>query len=143
MQPDHSLTLRQLPGTYAVCRLPPGEAVPPSALHGRFVSITRTADELSVICDEAIVLDDVTAERGFCLLGVQGPLDFNLVGVIAGLTQPLAAATISVFAIATYDTDYLLVRQRDLTRAVEALRQAGYTIILDGGSTNQDPPYGI
>jgi hypothetical protein len=128
MQPEHRLTLRQLEGTYAVCRLPGDGPVPQWAMHGRFVSITHTADELSVICEAAIVPEDVTAERGFCLLGVQGPLDFNLVGVIAGLTRPLAAAKISVFAIATYDTDYLLVRQHDLTRSLEALRRAGHVV---------------
>lgn len=104
----------------AVCRLAPDAPVPDWA-RGEFVSVTRTADELSVVCAEAGVPRDVTAERGWRGLKVQGPLDFGLVGVLASLLAPLAEADIPVFVVSTYDTDYILVREADLGRAVEVL----------------------
>jgi putative acetyltransferase len=116
------------PGSYAVCRLGPAAAVPEWARRGRLNSITRTAAELSIVCDAGGVPPDVRAERGFRVVAVRGPLDLNLAGVLAGLTAPLAAAGISVFALATYDTDYLLVRQHDLDRALAALRDAGHDV---------------
>lgn len=122
-----TIRLRVLPGTLAICRLGPDDAVPDWA-GGPFVAITRTPDELSVVCDEAGVPGEVRAERGWRALQVEGPLDFSLTGVLAGLTAPLAAAGISVFVLSTFDTDYLLVREHDLPSAVIALRQAGCTV---------------
>lgn len=123
------LTLTVLPETLAICRLDPGAAVPAWALSaGGFVSITRTGDELSVVCPEASIPQDVIASRGWRCLRVAGPLDFSLVGVLAALASPLAAAGVSIFAISTYDTDYLLAREADLPGAVEALTAAGHAV---------------
>jgi putative acetyltransferase len=122
------LTIDRWPGSYAVCRLDPTAAVPEWASRGRLHAITRTATELSIICDADGVPSDVRAERGYRVLAVRGPLDFKLTGVLAGLAAPLAAAGISVFAITTYDTDYLLVREHDIDLAVTVLRNAGYDV---------------
>jgi enamine deaminase RidA (YjgF/YER057c/UK114 family) len=113
-----------LEGTLAVCSLPASERIPSWALelHEGFVSITRTPDELSVVCPEDAVPPDTRVQEGFRALMVPGPIPFEQTGVLASLATPLAAAGISIFAIATYDTDYVLVRERDLDRALEALR---------------------
>jgi hypothetical protein len=125
--PSFHLTL--LPERLAICRLPAGALVPEWAqVAGPLVSITRTADELSVVCDEADVPAEVTAERGWRALRVAGPLDFALTGVLAALVAPLAEAGVSIFALSTYDTDYVLVRETDVERAVAALAGAGHTV---------------
>lgn len=122
--PNH---LRVLRATFAVCRLRPDADVPPWAT-GAVVSVTRTADELSVLCAEADVPAAVRCERGWRGLRVVGQLDFALVGVLAALVVPLAEAGVSVFALSTFDTDYLFVRAADLGRARAALTAAGHRI---------------
>jgi len=133
-----NLTLSILPGRYAICRLGAGEAVPdwagPAPGAGRFVSITRTGDELSIVCAEAAVPDLIRCDRGWRVLAVEGPLDFSLTGVLAALTAPLAEARIAVFALSTFDTDYLLVKDDRLAQAVDALARAGGRIIDDPAS---------
>lgn len=122
-----TLRLRVLPGTLAICRLGP-EATIPAWASGSFFSATRTPDELSLVCDEAAVPNEVRAERGWRALQVEGPLDFGLTGVLAGLATPLAAADIPIFAISTFDTDWLLVRQAQLVPATSFLRRAGFLV---------------
>ena len=124
----HSLDL--LADPLAVCRLAADAPVPPWALDGGggFVSITRTADELSVVCACTAVPDGVTVSTPWRALRVAGPLDLGEVGVLAALGGTLAAAGVSVFPVATYDTDYLLVREGALSTAVAALRGAGHTV---------------
>lgn len=112
---------------YAVCRLAPDAPVPAWA-RGEFVSITRTAEELSVVCDEAAAPEGIRCERGWRCLKLAGPLDFSLVGVLYSLLAPLAAANVSVFAVSTYDTDYVLVREADSERSLAALRVAGWDV---------------
>jgi hypothetical protein len=121
------MRLHLLPGRYAVARLDPGQTLP-SWPSGAFVSITRTSGELSIICDEAVVPRDVRAERGWRCMSVEGPIPFEVTGVAASITTPLAAARISVFLIATYDTDYLLVKEEHLERARQALRRAEHDV---------------
>jgi len=121
------LRLAVLPGDLAVCRLD-SDAEWPSWTNGSFVSVTRTSDELSVICDDAAVPSDVRAERGWRAMRVQGPIPFETTGVAAALVSPLAAASISVFLIATFDTDYLLVKEDVLAGAIEVLRTAGHEV---------------
>jgi hypothetical protein len=104
------------------------EQIPDWAVQGAFFSITRTAEEVSVVCPEKLVPKDVRSERGWRALRVAGVIDLSVIGLLAGLTAPLAEAGISVFAISTYDTDYLLVREHDLERAIELLRNAGHLL---------------
>jgi len=123
------LKLQLLEGTFCVCRLDPQERVPVWALRrGGFVSISRSDDELSIICDEKRVPNDVERESGWRALRVAGPLDFSLVGVVASIAQPLARARISLLSVATYDTDYVLVRERKLEAALAALAEQGHEL---------------
>src|SRR5512143_2093569 len=122
------LTLSILPDRLAICRLDPAEDVPEWAMIGEFVSITHTGDELSIVCAEEYVPPEVKADRDWRALKVDGPLDLAMTGVLAALARPLAEAQISLLAVATFDTDYLLVKGYNLARACEALRRAGHTI---------------
>ena len=99
-----------------------------------FVSITRREGELSIVCADDRVPAEVRAERGWRALEVEGPIDFQVVGLLHGLTGPLAEAGISVFAVATFDTDVLLVREVTLPRAVDALRAAGIVVDASRGA---------
>ena len=123
------LQLEILSGRYAVCRLAPAQDVPAWAWTRPLASVTRTDAELSIICAEAAVPATIErAERGWRALRVAEPLDFNAVGIMAQLTAPLAKARISILALATFDTDYLLVRELDLEGSVAALRAAGHHV---------------
>jgi len=124
----HLLTLHVLTGTFAVCRLAADAPLPAWAARGPFVSITRTADELSVVCSEDAVPEGVRCEQGWRCLRVVGSLDFSLVGILASLVGPLAEAGVSVFAVSSFDTDYLLVKEADLKKAAEALGRAGHRV---------------
>ena len=120
------LSIAVLPGTYAICRLEPSATIPAWALGGDLVSVVRTLDELSIVCRQESVPPDIHCEKNWSGLKVQGPLDFALTGILASLTTPLAEAGISIFAVSTYDTDYLLVK--DLEKAIAVLSQAGHHI---------------
>jgi hypothetical protein len=120
--------LRLLPDTYAVCRLEKDAPAPDWGTRGLFSSITRTEEELSVVCADARVPGGVKREGAWRVLKVEGPLDFSLTGVLASLTSPLAREGISVFALSTFDTDYLLVKEGKLEKAIQTLREEGYAI---------------
>jgi hypothetical protein len=123
-----SLTLDQVAGTFAVCRLGANEPFPAWLAPGPFVSITRTDSELSVVCPEHAVPSGVQAERGWRCLRVRGPLGFGMTGILASLAAPLAGSGVSIFVLSTYDTDYLLVPERDIGRARDVLEQAGHVV---------------
>lgn len=138
--PPATFDLTLLPDAMAVCRLPAGQlpagAAPPAWLDGEaFVSLTRTPDETSVVCGAAVVPAGVRAEFGWRALRVAGPLDFALTGVLLALLRPLAAAGVSVFAVSTFDTDYVLVREAALDAALVALRGAGHRVAEGDGPT--------
>jgi hypothetical protein len=121
------LTLDLLPGRLAVCRLP-ADAPWPGAPLGSFVAVTRTASELSVVCEEAAVPEGARAELDWRALRVRGPLAFEVIGVIASLSAPLAAAGVPIFVISTFDTDYVLVQSAHLSHAIDSLRSAGHEV---------------
>jgi hypothetical protein len=123
-----ALKLKLLPGVFAVCRLAPEAAVPEWATAGPLTSITRTQEELSIVCLEAQVPAGVLGEKGWRCLKIEGPLPFSLTGVLASLVNPLSEAGISLFAFSTYDTDYVLVKKAVLDRAIQALTGAGHTV---------------
>jgi hypothetical protein len=114
--------------TFAVCRLDSEAPVPPWATAGGFFSISRTAEELSVVCRQEAVPEGVLSERGWRCLRVAGTIPFSAVGVLASLTAPLADVGVSVFAVSTFDTDYLLVKEADFEKAAAALRQQGHEV---------------
>ena len=122
------LRLEVVPGTYAVCRLAAAEPLPEWAGSGPFVSVTRTEAELSVVCPQEAVPAAVVAEPGWRCLRVAGPLGFGMTGILASLSGPLASSGVSIFVVSTYDTDYLMVQERDLDRAVDALTRAGHRV---------------
>ena len=121
---------------FAVARLDAHAAIPRWATE--FFAVTRTSDELSIVCPEPFVPPDVIAERGFRMLMVDGPLDFALTGVLASIASPLAEAGVSLFVISTYDTDYVLVRNEHLADAVGALRGAGWDVAVGNAQKIQD-----
>jgi len=123
-----TLNLQLLEGRYAVVRLDAGEPLPAWAAEGPFVSITRTEAELSVVCPEQSVPADARAERGWRCLRVAGPLGFGMTGILASLAGPLASSGVSIFVVSTYDTDYLLLQDRDLDRGTDALSRAGHVV---------------
>jgi hypothetical protein len=125
---DKHLTLIEVDGVFAVCRLEPDAPIPAWATNGKFFSITRTADEHSIVCPQDAVPDKVKCERGWHCLRMAGTIPFSAVGVLASLTMPLAEAGIGIFVISTFDTDYLLVKEKDLGTALDTLRQHGHTI---------------
>jgi hypothetical protein len=123
-----NLTLSILPDVFAICRLAPDATIPGWATAGRFLSITRTHDELSIVCLQNDVPTGIHCEPGWRCLKVEGPLALMLIGILASLTSTLAEAGINLFAVSTYDTDYLLVQEHNLDRAVQALAGAGHRI---------------
>jgi uncharacterized protein len=127
MRESPQLDLTLLRESLAVCRLPSQAAVPDWAT-GSFIAIARTPDELSIVCAEASVPAEVQAERPWRAFMVAGPLDFALTGILAAIATPLAEAGVPIFAISTFDTDYVLVRAADVSRATKALRTAGHRV---------------
>jgi nitrilase len=123
-----SLTLLEVAGLFAVSQLPSGSAIPAWATAGDVFSVTRTADELSVVCRQEAVPAGAHAECGWRCLRVTGSMPFTLVGVLASLTRPVADAGVGVFAVSTFDTDYLLVKAERFPEAVAALRAAGHLV---------------
>ncbi len=116
----------------SVCQLPSDAAIPAWAANATgFVSITRTADELSIVCADGLAPKDVKQEPDWRAFKIEGPLDFGLTGILASILDPLAQAKVSVFAISTYNTDYVLVKADKLETATATLRAAGHGIRID------------
>ena len=126
--PKTYLTLSVLPQVFAVCRLQPQASIPAWATRGAVFSITRSSDEMSIVCPEKDVPAEMLCARGWRAMRLEGPLDFSLVGILVAVTAPLAEAGISIFAISTYNTDYILVREGEFVRAVAVLSAAGHTV---------------
>ncbi len=113
-----------LPMEVAVCRLDAAAEVPEWSRGSRFAAVTRSSRELSVVCECRLVPPDARAERGWTVLELEGPIPFGETGVLASVLEPLARAAVSIFAISTYDTDYVLVRSERLEDALRALQPA-------------------
>src|SRR5918997_2153919 len=126
--PDDSLRLSVLDERLAVCRLDPRSEVPTWITEASFFSVTQTTDELSVVCPEEHVPSGVRCERGWRALKLEGPFDFGLVGILASVAVPLAESEVCILAIATYETDYVLVEGSQLSLATQALRQRGHEV---------------
>jgi hypothetical protein len=126
--PNTSLRLCVLEDLLAVCRLGARAEIPPWATEAPFFCVTRTPDELSVVCPEECVPAGITCEPGWRAFKLEGPLDFGLVGVLSSVAAPLAESGVGILAIATYDTDYVLVRGSQLDLATAALRERGHEV---------------
>ena len=112
-----------------MCRLPAGSPLPPwISKASAFLTVSRTPEELSITADQQAVPSEAKCERDYRPIRVRGTLPTNLVGILVAIADPLAAAGISIFAISTYDTDYVLVKAADLERAIAALEGAGHEV---------------
>lgn len=118
------LVLFVQPGTFAICRLDPASEIPGWVHASSFLSITRTSDELSIVCDHERVPAGVKSVGDWAAFKVEGPLDFSLTGIVASISTVLAEHQIPIFVVSTFDTDYILVRRRDFDRANEVLGSA-------------------
>jgi hypothetical protein len=121
-----TLTLTLLDPTFIIHRLQPDAEIPPLALRSSFFAITRTEDELSLVLPDSLNIQSDRSDAGWACFRVEGPLEFNLVGVLAGIAGVLAEASIPIFALSTFDTDYILVKWEQARAAQDALTSAGY-----------------
>lgn len=123
------LTLKLLNETYGVCRLDKTDLIPEWVKKSDFYSITKTSEELSIVCAQAYIPNGVKYEKDWRALKIEGPLDFSLIGILAPISTILAKKGISIFAISTYDTDYILVKNKDIDIAIESLINERYKVI--------------
>ena len=123
------LRLVVLPERLAVCRLGAKDPIPEWAVGESFLSISRTREELCIICEDAFVPEGTRASRGWRGFKIEGPLDLDLVGILVSVAVPLAQSNVGILPIATYETDYVLVRDRQLVDAIKALRFAGFDVV--------------
>ena len=122
------LALTVLDKEYTIHRLDPDADIPATVLGSQFYSISRTDEELSIVCEPDIEIDSAKSSADWSCIKVIGPLDFSLTGILAGISATLADAKISLFAISTFDTDYFLVKSRELPNVLYTLKNAGYVI---------------
>jgi hypothetical protein len=120
------LNLSILEGLFTIHRFPPNNEIPKQVYKGQFYSISKTNEEISVVCSSSIILNSEKSETGWSCIKVIGPLDFSLTGILSDISAVLAKAKISIFAISTFDTDYLLVKSEKLQAAKKALKQSEY-----------------
>ena len=131
----HRLKFRRLmDGPYAIARFAADAAVPEWAARGEFTSITRTSEELSVVCPTENLPADIHSLHRWICLKLQGPFEFSLTGVLLSFIEPLSSNGIPIFAISTYDTDYVLVQEEFWAMSLNALQQAGH--VLDGNESS-------
>ena len=133
----HKLKFRCLPGSYAIVRLAPDALVPDWAIRGDFTSITRTADELSVVCPIESIPPEVHSSHRWICLKLEGPFPFSQTGVLRSFIESLSANKIPIFAISTYDTDYVLI-QEEFAWSLDLLREAGHERILEMRGAPED-----
>ncbi|MGA2421980.1 MAG: ACT domain-containing protein [Candidatus Acidiferrum sp.] len=125
---SHQLLLTLFPQLYAIARFSPHERIAVDYAHSSFFSLTKTNDELSVVCEQKDLPSGVRSERDRRLLRVDSVISFELTGVLCSLTVPLANADISIFAVSTFDSDYLLIANRDIEPAIVVLENAGHKV---------------
>lgn len=146
------LTLTLLEQTFTLHRLEPDAEIPAPALHSPFCAIMRTDDETSLVLPDSVEIESDESDTGWACFKVEGPLEFGQIGILAGIASVLAEAKVSIFALSTFDTDYVLVKREQARTAKEALRVAGYKVMLhsiqtvrssnEGRSTGSDPNSG-
>jgi hypothetical protein len=122
------LTVTLLPGSFAICHLDPSGGIPAWAVKGEFFSITRTPGEVSAVVSQGSVPEGTQRDSGWRCFRVEGPLPLSEIGVLVSLAAPLSHASVSLFAVSTYDTDYLLVKEEAVERAIEAFAGSGHAV---------------
>jgi uncharacterized protein len=122
------LSLLVLDETFAICSLKRDSPLPDWATSSDFYSITRTYDELSIVCPQDKIPANVEINKNWRCLKVQGPLGFSITGILASISMPLSAEGVSVFVFSSYDTDHIMVKQYELEKAAEVLQKAGHTV---------------
>ena len=125
MEP-YKLVLSVLEETFSIHRLAPDASLPEAVSECDFYSLSKTTDELSLVCPEHLAVKSEKSNPDWKCLKVAGPLDFELTGILPGITEVLAKEKLSVFAISTFDTDYILLKKQGLTAAISALERVGY-----------------
>jgi uncharacterized protein len=118
-----------LRGPYAICKLHSAAAIPSWTANGTFSSITLTSNELSIICEEAHMPPGTKAERGYSCLRLEGPFDFQAVGILESFLAPLAQSGVPIFAVSTYDTDWIFIQEKHWTAALSVLVDAGHELL--------------
>jgi len=121
-----NLILSVLSETFTIHKLSPDASIPEGILKNNFYSVSKTENELSLVCSEVIEVQSLQSSKGWKCIKVKGPLDLNLTGILAGISDILTRGNISIFAISTFDTDYILVRSQDLPSARKKLKKGGY-----------------
>ena len=129
MPERQKLRFQWLAGAYAVVRLAPDASVAEWAMKGEFTSITRTADELSIVCLADHLPRDIDSQHHWICLKLEGPFPFSQTGVLLSFIEPLSSKGIPIFAISTYDTDYVLIQEEFAGMALECLQQAGHELL--------------
>lgn len=122
------MKMKLLDEKYAVCRLECEDVIPLWVNTKSFISVTRTEDELSIVCVDKNIPDEIKCEKGWRVLKVEGPLDFSLIGILANISTILAKADISIFVVSTYDTDYILIKEENLQKGIRVLDESGISI---------------
>jgi uncharacterized protein len=125
----HRLKFRWLTGSYAIVRLAPDALVPDWAMRGKFTSVTRTADELSVVCLAENLPADVHSLHHWICWKLEGPFPFSMTGVLLSFIEPLSKNGVPIFAISTFDTDYVLIQEEYAGHALDRLREAGHELM--------------
>jgi len=126
------ISLTVVDGSFSIHRLASDAIIPNDVLHEKFFSILRSTDELSLVCRSLLSVEADQTSAGWACLQVVGPLDFGLTGIIASISKALAAASLSVFVVSSFDTDYVLVREATLDSAISSLQAAGIECTSDG-----------
>lgn len=124
-------TLKLLEDKFAIHSFAEDESIPTEVFKAPIYFIGKTYEELSIVCPEELTLDSIEREDGWMALEVMGPLAFSMTGIMSQISGSLANADISIFAISTFDTDYILVKQNTVEEAIKTLRKDGYKVIVD------------
>ena len=127
-------------GLFAICRLDPGDDVPSWSSGSSFLSVTRSRDELSIVCSQQAIPQTIRCSRNWRLLRIEGVLDLQLTGVLSSLLSPLAVAGVNVFALSTFDTDYVMLPEQMLDRACKVLKTEGHRLIKEKGDSSLNSP---
>ena len=125
---QHALKFQRLAGPYAIVQLAPESPVPAWAAEGEFSSVTRTPEELSIVCPAGNVPAEINSPHHWMGLKLEGPFPFSLTGVLLSFIEPLSSKDIPIFAISTYDTDYVLIQEQWAGAALNALKHAGHEL---------------